>query len=169
MHNVEIRDIADFSHWLPTISSWFYSEWRELYGSQTQGDVERRIGGWLQRDAIPTALVAVIDDQVVGTVALKEKELEQFPGAPWLAGLFVVPQYRNCGIGARLLRAAEDKARTLGLRKLYLYTPNSRRYYDTLGWRLQQEVELGSGSVAVMEKVLVPHSLFQQPPQRQRG
>lgn len=169
MHNVEIRDIADFSHWLPTISSWFYAEWRELYGNQTQSDVERRIAGWLQRDGIPTALVAVVDDQVVGTVALKKQELEQFPGAPWLAGLFVVPQFRNCGIGAQLLRAAENKARSLGLRKLYLYTPNSRRFYDTLGWRLHQEVDLVSGSVAVMEKILVPHNLFQPPPHRRRG
>jgi GNAT superfamily N-acetyltransferase len=169
MPDVVIRDMADFSDWLPTISVWFHGEWPQLLGGQTPADIEKRIAGWLARDSIPTALVAVVGGEVVGTVALKDRELEQFGEVPWVAGLFVVPHFRQCGIGAQLLRAAEKKAVAMGMHKLYLYTPQAQRFYATMGWKPQQEVVLPSGAVTVMEKVLLPHDLFQPPPLPGRG
>jgi N-acetylglutamate synthase-like GNAT family acetyltransferase len=164
MPDVVIRDMADFSDWLPTISAWFHAEWRELLDGQTPIDIETRIAAWLTRDSIPTALVAVVDGEVVGTVALKGKELEHFGATPWLAGLFVVPHFRQYGIGTQLLRAAEKKAVAMGMHKLYLYTPRAQRFYAALGWKPQQDIVLPSGVVTVMEKVLLPHDLFQPPP-----
>lgn len=169
MHNVVIRDIADFPHCLPTISTWFYTEWRDLYGDATPTDIERRMAGWLARDRIPTALVAVVDGQVVGTVALKEKELVPFAGAPWLAGLFVLPHFRRRGIGASLLRAAENKARLFGLHKLYLYTSSAQRFYGELGWHPQWDAVLKPSPAVVMEKILMPHDPFQPVPPKRRG
>ena len=169
MPDIVIRDFADFSHWVPTISGWFFSEWREFYGDQTEDDVRQRISGWLERDRIPTALVAVIDDQVVGTVALKEREFEMHAASPWLAGLYVVPRYRRCGIGTKLLHAAENKARSLGMQKLYLYTPKAQRFYGTYGWTPQQELAIAWGNVTVMEKSLWSPNIFQPTPVKRRG
>jgi GNAT superfamily N-acetyltransferase len=168
MLDIVIHDLADFPHWLPMISGWFHTEWRDIYGDLTQADIERRIGNWLKRDRIPTALVAVVDGEAVGTVALKDKE-PQLGMSPWLVGLYVVPRFRHCGIGTQLLRAAENKARSIGLSKLYLYTPNYEGFYGAYGWSLQQEAALYAGKVKVMEKLLTPHNLFQPLPLARRG
>lgn len=168
MPDIAIHDLADFPHWLPVIADWFYTSWRELYGEKTQAEVEQCIAGWLGRDRIPTALVAVADDEVIGIVALKDKD-QQFGILPWLSGLYVVPARRHCGVGTRLLRAAENKARSIGLSKLYLYTQKSEAFYGAYGWQVHQHVSLSQTKVSVMEKMLTPHNLFQHPPPALRG
>ena len=102
---------------VPRIAVWFDEEWGAIYGAETQASVNHRIETWLTRRTIPTALVAVANNQVIGTVALKQTELK-FPYSPWLAGLFVVPQFRRRGIGALLVGAAEDEAASLGIERL---------------------------------------------------
>ncbi|MBV8635380.1 MAG: GNAT family N-acetyltransferase [Burkholderiaceae bacterium] len=169
MVDVVIRELADFPQWIPTISSWFHDEWHELLGVRSLEEIEQGLAKWLVRDAIPTALVAVIGEEVVGTVALRAREFEQFGETPWLAGLYVVPPYRKAGIGMQLLRAAEKKAVAMGIHKLYLYTPRAQRFYQTLGWQARQEATLYTKPVTIMEKVLLPHNLFQAPPVPARG
>ena len=114
--------------------------------------VERRIRTWLTRNQIPTALVAVFDDWVIGTVALKDRELRDLEYGPGLAGLFVVPQHRRRGVGALLVAAAERQASALGVRDLHLYTPASEGFYERLGWTVIDQVALPSGTVSVMRK-----------------
>ena len=172
MVDVVIRELADFPQWIPTISAWFHEEWHQLLDMRTPADIEQGLAKWLVRDAIPTALVAVAGEEVVGTVALRARDIEhreQFGEAPWLAGLYVVPPHRKSGIGMQLLRAAEKKAVAMGVHKLYLYTPCAQRFYQTLGWQARQEMTLHALPVTVMEKVLLPHNLFQAPPARTRG
>ncbi|HEX8957846.1 MAG TPA: GNAT family N-acetyltransferase [Burkholderiaceae bacterium] len=172
MVDVAIRELADFPQWIPTISAWFHEEWHELLGMRTAAEIEQGLAKWLVRDAIPMALVAVAGEEVVGTVALRAREKEhreQFGEAPWLAGLYVAPQYRKSGIGMQLLRAAEKKAVAMGIHKLYLYTPCAQRFYQTLGWQARQEMTVHALPVTIMEKVLLPHNLFQPPPARAKG
>src|SRR6185437_3964351 len=164
MAEIEIRELADFPQWIPAISGWFHSEWHALLGARSAAEIEAGLAKWLMRDTIPTALVAVAGDEVVGTVALRAREIEhreQFGEAPWLAGLYVVPQHRKSGVGMQLLRAAEKKAVAMGIHKLYLYTPCAQRFYQTLGWQARQEMSLHGLPVTVMEKMQLPHNLFQ--------
>jgi N-acetylglutamate synthase-like GNAT family acetyltransferase len=153
MTDIAIRPLVDHANAIPSIAQWFYDEWREIYGVETPASVQQRIETWLTRNRIPTALVAVATNQVVGTVALKEHEL-QFSYSPWLAGLFVIPQLRHKGIGALLVDAAERKAASLGVNELYLYTPSSQAFYERLGWSVLERCQLPNGSVAVMSKKL---------------
>jgi GNAT superfamily N-acetyltransferase len=156
MTDVTIRPLIEHANAIPSIAAWFYEEWREIYGKETQASVQQRIETWLTRNQIPTAFVAVAEGQVVGTVALKESEL-QFPYSPWLAGLFVAPPLRRKGIGALLVSAAEYEAASLGIECLYLYTPASLVFYESLGWLLVERCQSPSGSVAVMSKRLQPN------------
>lgn len=169
MSEVVIRELADFPQWLPAISAWFHAEWRQLLGARSVEEIEQGLNHWLVRDAIPTALVAVRGEEVVGTVALRSREFEQFGETPWLGGLYVVPSHRKAGIGLQLLRAAEKKAAAMGIHKLHLYTPCAQRFYQSLGWQARQELMIHATPVTVMEKVLLPHNLFQAPPARAKG
>ena len=153
MIDVAIHPLGDHVDTIPCIAEWFYDEWRQIYGNETLASVRQRIETWVPQDRIPTALVAVAGNQVIGTVALKNSELH-FPYSPWLAGLFVIPRLRHQGIGALLVGAAERKAASLGIGRLYLYTPSSQAFYEKLGWSVWERSQLPSGPLSVMSKRL---------------
>jgi len=152
---IAIHALGDHADAIPSVAAWFYDEWRQIYGEETLASVRQRIETWAAGNQIPTALVAVAGNRVIGTVALKDRELH-FPYSPWLAGLFVVPQFRRNGIGAQLVGAAERKAVSLGVKRLYLYTPGSQAFYEGLGWSVLELCQLLSGPIAVMSKYLQP-------------
>jgi GNAT superfamily N-acetyltransferase len=170
MPDIAIHDLADFPQWLPKISAWLHQEWRTLFGEHTVSQVEARLAGMMARDVIPAVLVAVADgEQVIGTLILKEQAVDPRASTPCVTGLFVLPQYRRRGIGAQLLRAAENKARDIGHSKLYLMTQTPQPLYDVHGWTRYKEASLYATQVTVMEKWLTPQSLFQPCPKSLRG
>jgi N-acetylglutamate synthase-like GNAT family acetyltransferase len=153
MNDIAIHSLAEHVHAIPSIADWFYEEWREIYGHGCQAAVRTRIESWATEDRIPTGLVAVANGRVIGTVALKEQEL-QLQYSPWLAGLFVRSEFRGRGVGQMLVRAAEKTAAALGVQELFLYTPQSQAFYEGLGWRVLEYWELPVGRVTVMSKFL---------------
>ena len=159
MDAIIIRPMAEYARQVPHIAVWFYTEWGAIYGKQTQAEVQRRIESWLTVGEIPTAFVAVAGDRVIGTVALKEHEMPEFPETPWLAGLFVVPQLRGRGIGTVLVEAGEREALSLGVQQLFLYTPEAHQFYSRLGWLVMERRLLASGPVYVMSKLLTAAGL----------
>jgi GNAT superfamily N-acetyltransferase len=169
MAEIFIHDLADFPHWLPVISDWFHQEWYSIYGTESRTEIEQRMAGWLSRDSIPTALVAVANGEVVGTVALRDQMLGNATSSPVVESLFVVPHFRRQGIATKLLRAAENKARDIGLSKLYLFTQEPHAFYGASGWSRYQETAVHTTTVTVLEKWLTPQRLFQPPPRARRG
>jgi Acetyltransferases len=73
-----------------------------------------------QRSGILIYLIAWQNGLPIGSVMLRWKgkslpTLEQrYPGCPHLIDLYVVSAYRSCGVGTRLLEAAEAAARQRG-------------------------------------------------------
>jgi GNAT superfamily N-acetyltransferase len=92
-------------------------------------EAEARLSG------IPCAWVAFLAEEPVGTVSLVEHNMDtRLDLRPWLAALFVLPEFRRQGIGAILVRHCEEEARSLGESYLYLYTRPAEAYYEGLGW-----------------------------------
>jgi len=105
---------------------------------------------------IPTIFVAVAADQTVGCASLVEHDMLTRPElSPWLAGVFVPPQYRRHGIGAALVERVVREARSLAVARIYLYTPGSGALYLRLGWSVVERTfyrELwGETEVTIME------------------
>lgn len=51
-------------------------------------------------DALPVILIALDDDVCLGTVSIFENDLRVRPNyKPWLASLFVKPEYRSKSVG----------------------------------------------------------------------
>ncbi|MCK2221656.1 GNAT family N-acetyltransferase [Actinomadura sp. ATCC 31491] len=106
-------------------------------------------------------LVAWQDGRVVGNVYLwlapaEEARLrELLPRVPLLTHLEVVPERRDQGIGTRLVRAAEDRLRALGHRRVALGVNlgNDRAHhlYRRLGY-----AEWAHGELATTETVYHP-------------
>ena len=101
------------------------------------------------------ALVAKADGEPVGTCLLVESEIEpDHDVSPWLAGLFVVPEYRGKGVGAALVRAIEDQARQRELSRVYLYTTHAVGFYKRLGWKVMDRTNWQGFDTALMVRDL---------------
>jgi GNAT superfamily N-acetyltransferase len=94
-------------------------------------------------------LVAEVDDQVIGTVALEGAELVTF---------FVHPDYQGIGIGTQLLAAIEERARGLGVTRITVDASiTGAAFYDRMGYlRTGAEREGTAGTQIGMEKHLLP-------------
>lgn len=109
--------------------------WRPIFPDQTYADREAKFRAHLNRDRLPIAWVAHEDDTVLGTAALRVHDLESRTDlTPWLAGVYVLPQYRRRGIASALCRTVASAAAAMGYQRIYLFTLDQVPLYTGLGW-----------------------------------
>ncbi|MFC7050137.1 GNAT family N-acetyltransferase [Emcibacter nanhaiensis] len=142
---------------IPTLSRWFVDEWTSWYGPEGKGNSTRDLEACLQHDNLPLAVVALDDNNtVLGTAALKLQSLGSELGyGPWLSALLVGRPFRRQGIGNSLIRAIEDQARQLGLKRIYVSTDTAISLVTRRGWILTgQQVASPRGSVPILYRNL---------------
>lgn len=114
-------------------------------------DFLRRQGGY------EVGLLAECDGQPAGLCLFVRAEADPNPRpdlTPWLAALYVVPDFRRRGIGAALVKATEDHARKVGTATLHLYTSEAERFYAGLGWQTRQRFIQNGDRFALMVRAL---------------
>jgi len=102
--------------------------------------MEARLRQASKPQQIPLSLVAIANDQPVGTVNLVENDDEHRPHLfPWLAALLVLPQYRGRGIGSKLVCSLIKEAKRLKIKQMYLgtYDPG---FYLRFGAEIHEQV-----------------------------
>ena len=67
--------------------------------------------------------------------------------------MFVSPEFRNRGIGGKLVRAILGEADRLDLAEFYLWTDKEAEFYKTLGWETMFEREYKNEQITVMRHV----------------
>ena len=145
-----VAPLIDHVAHLPLLARWNVDAWGAATGRSYDGYVAR-LNGYLSRNRLPTALIALWDGQPAGTACVNLDDMSTRPRlTPWLANLYVDPAFRRRGIGSALVHAAEDAARAAGHARLYLYTPNQERLYAALGWRVLERAFYDGEDVAVM-------------------
>lgn len=143
--------LADYPQYIPTVAHWQYEAW----GHSNPGDsVERRIERLSQhtgRPGIPTTLIAIENDAVLGSAGLVVNDLRTHPDlTPFLAGVYVAPMHRRRGVATALVTQAKAVIQQLGLSALYLITPDQQNLYARLGWAPQGDVEYRGELVTLM-------------------
>jgi predicted N-acetyltransferase YhbS len=152
---MRIEYLADHEDAIPELAEWFYREWSYLYPGKTLRDVRKAIAERTNKESIPIALVALEGAAVIGTICLKTLDMDTRSDlSPWLAGLYVSQPWRGRHVGTALVSAIEEKATALGVRRLYLYTPDAERFYSRLAWHTREITEYRGTRVTVMEKEL---------------
>ncbi|HJS28045.1 MAG TPA: GNAT family N-acetyltransferase [Anaerolineales bacterium] len=144
--------LADHPDLIPLVARWHYGEW-------SRGDSSGPFSLWVERiesranqDRIPITYLAFVDGVPTGTAMLIASDMDTHPElAPWLAGVFVLPEYRRRGIASALVRHAVGQAYLLGFPILYLYTNGAERVYENLGWKTWRREEYEGRMVTVME------------------
>lgn len=135
---------------VPKIAAWVWREWGYASVSDCASDLTRS-----RRGSIPSRYIALRHVNPAGIVNLIECNLPPRRDlSPWLAGLYVHPDYRGAGIGSALVRFCEKEAADLGFRSLYLYTERAEAFYLRLGWTTIDSVLWEGEMVAVMSRGL---------------
>ncbi len=134
-----IELIADHLEVLPTLTEWYQSEWEPYYGKDGPGDARTDLESRCNHAELPIGLVAIEDNQVLGTAALDLDVTTNL--TPSVVGLLVDPAYRRRGIATALLNAAEDLARQLEYRRLYVSTTVLSDLLNQLGWEAMGAVQ----------------------------
>lgn len=134
------------------LAQWHHAEWRELYPEWTLQQASDELRAHAQRETIPTTLVLLRGDELLGSVSLlleDSPDLHDFAG-PWLASLYVKPEARSLGGGRLLVSAAIEQAAREGVPQLRLFTLWHEDYYLAQGWRTEQRASLHGTPVCIM-------------------
>ena len=122
-------------------------------------------GGWTVEAMIAAILAPPVGpeenfvlfdrDRPTGTVGLVRADLEARPDlTPWLAGLFVLPEFRGRGHATALVRRVEAFARAASVPTLWLCTSTAGQFYARLGWRRAGTERENGHEVTLMRRLL---------------
>jgi predicted N-acetyltransferase YhbS len=135
MRAVRISYLIDHPEYIPELAQWLFEQWNSILGEKKPQARIRKLNAHMNRDTLPIAWVAHANGQLLGTAALRVRDLEGRDDlTPWLGGVFVGSAFRRRGIGAALCATVEDAARSRGIQTLYLFTLDKQAWYSRLGW-----------------------------------
>lgn len=148
---MRIEYLSDHPEALAKLAEWQHAEWGYLRKGDTLEKRMERLRGFSNGDRIPLTVVALEENEVLGSASLIEHDMEtRMELTPWLAGVFVGEAYRRRGIGAELVRRIMSEAGRLKVPLLYLYTVHSERFYAALGWNLHERTAYREQPVVIM-------------------
>jgi GNAT superfamily N-acetyltransferase len=116
---------------------WRVAEFADVLGTSVEMEeqVLKAIAADQNRQVV---LIATCDGVPAGTCLLVTSEIDPIHNvSPWLAGLYVAPEFRRLGVGRALIQAVEKEARSRGVPRLHLYAGNEEAsYYQRLSWEV---------------------------------
>ena len=132
-----------------TIAEWHQAEWGHL----SDRTVDDRIAEFGEHGGgVPLTLVGSLEGQPLGTASLLAEDMDIHKDlTPWLGSVFVLPQHRSRGFGARLVQGVVAEARRLQVSTTYLFTEDRAGFYAAMGWREIQTRPYHGRPVTIMK------------------
>ena len=146
------------------LAQWHFQEWRHLFPHRTAQDFANELAECLHQSEmsetelpLPQSWVLVSESgEICGSVSLLLADMTTNRQlSPWLANVFIAPQYRGQGFGRAVVKAAMEKAFSRQLTQLFLFTPDQQAFYEQLGWQLLHQ-ECYEGEWVSIMNWLVP-------------
>lgn len=154
----KIDRLAKYPGLIPVLAKWHHRQWQHL--NPESYDEQARREDYLRATAdttsLPQMLVAHINGHALGSARLIKNDMDTHPElTPWLASLYVPPDFRRHGVATRLITEIETMAKQFGFDQIYLFTEDKTAMYSKLGWsELFREKYYGE-EVSVMTKSLL--------------
>ena len=135
-----------------------YKQWLTMYTNQGKSciDVVETVRLRAVSDTLPLTLIALDGDTLLGSVTIKVNDFAAHPElTPWIAGVFVLPQFRGKGYGKALVEFAESVAHDqFDVDEIYLYTGSASGLYEKIGYSTFETVDRGDRVLTLMKKRL---------------
>ena len=148
---MRILNLKERPEYIEPIAELLFRQWGHLRPGSTLESAIKRIETRCAGTTIPSAFVAEINSQPVGTVSIVEYDMDTRKDiSPWVSSLFVWETFRHQNIGRKLVRFIESYAKDIGEERIYLFTPDKQKMYSFLGWKHLEETEYQSRNVSIM-------------------
>lgn len=142
-----IAPLSKHPEYAETCAAWSFGSW----GCHCKGrTLSKSIKGYKDRtknqDSIPLTWVGILNKKIIGMISLVENDHDERKDlSPWLASMFVHPDYREKGYASKLIQFLHGEAQKLGFKKLYLYTPDAQQLYLKNNWKITGQISNLSG------------------------
>jgi GNAT superfamily N-acetyltransferase len=152
---MKIEYLADCTEHVPVLAKWFHDEWGYLLPEIKLEDRKKRLYARANRKSIPIAFVAVGGKEPMGSASIVECDMDTHSHLkPWLSSVYVSSDYRNRGIGTKLVTRIIEEVKLHGFPILYLWTPKKEKFYAKRGWALIERTTYKNENASVMEYLL---------------
>ena len=149
---IQIVYLGDCPEHIPLLAAWHHAQWSYLSPATTVEQRIKRLRENTGKMCVPTTFVALEKGMPAGSASLVNLDMSTRQQlSPWLAAVYVSPEYRRRGIGAALVNRIVDEACALSIPTLYLYTPDKMQFYTRLGWREMETVDYRGYKMTVMQ------------------
>lgn len=147
--------LADHPEFIPTIAEWIHAEWgyREING--TVGSIISNLGTQLNTESPPMALIGLSQGLPIACSSIKIRELASFPRYEyWLGSVYVLPEFRNQGIGSLVVEGSSRIASEAGIHELFLYTHSHEDFYSQLRFSPVERPIYQGREMVIMRRIL---------------
>ncbi|MDO4878327.1 MAG: GNAT family N-acetyltransferase [Neisseria sp.] len=153
---VRIIPLDEQPQHIQALAQALHTEWHDFAPWRDLETILAYYARCLDGGGLPLAWLAVDgENRLLGSAALKRQDIAELPQYEyWLGDVFVLPEARGRGVGARLVEYALRQAREMALPELYLYTPDVQAVYAKYGWREIETRWHNGETVSVMRLVL---------------
>ena len=150
---MEIDFLGNHLNLLPELAKLHFDEWKHLSPDRTLEDRIAKLREMAESTDVPFIVVATENHKLIGSAAIVNEDMRTRKDlSPWLASVFVKPEFRKNAIATTLVRYIENEATKRGIEKLYLYTEHARTLYAKLEWDDVEACEYQGVQVAIMSK-----------------
>ncbi len=147
---MKIVNLKEVPHHLDTLARWHQKEWGYFNPNKTLAMRIKAMESHLLPELIPSTFVAT-NHELFGSAAIIEHDMDtRRELTPWLAGVYVAPEFRRQGIGSALVLHVMEQAKENKIKKLYLYTPDRGAFYARLGWNIFEKTNYLGYAVTIM-------------------
>lgn len=147
---IKIAFLADHMDAIPVLARWFCAQWPDYFAGRPLTEIELDFYEDANRERLPTRLVAFVDNELAGTIVLRERAFGGLAAyTPGLGGLYVAEAYRRRGVGAALINAGMELSRAQGYKTVYAATSVAHGLFTRLGWTLFETVTEGNEQLGI--------------------
>lgn len=149
--DLSIRPLTEKPAHLETLAKWHHAEWSYLNPERSFAERLEEMRLDLAGNTVPATYFAEVAGVLAGSATILDDDMSTHPElGPWLASVFVAPEYRHRGIASVLVGKIMEHARQAGIGKLYLYTPGQEALYEKLGWQTDRREDYNGTDVTIM-------------------
>ena len=92
------------------LARWHWEEWAAIIPGWTEAEALAELRTHTGRRQLPTTIVAYMGAELAGSASLLAEDLPDFPPlVPWVASIYVRPEWRGQGLGEALTPAGAGR------------------------------------------------------------
>ncbi len=131
------------------------AEWGHLYSNWDSTAARAEFGAHKTDGSLPATLLLREGGQPAGSVSLIQGDCQARRDLdPWLASLYVFPEFRGRGHAHRLIEAAVRHAAEAGERQLHVFSESAGGLFRRHGFTLLERTSLRGASIEILRREL---------------